>query len=736
MLGLGAVLLGSCSDWGGALTAISTACAAPEFLVTKTDDTNDGVCSYDDCSLREAIVFANMCPGADTIRVPDGTYVLDRHGAGEDAADTGDLDITDDLTILGDVLPTIDGDAADRVFDIHSPAVVILDSLIITNGQYGSGAGIENYGELTISNTSITGNHAILPPNSPGGGSAGGGIFQYGASTTIVDSQISGNTAETGGAIANFLSDLVITNSVIANNMASTVGGGLWNQIVATATFNNVAVEGNTADGEGGGIYNNGTIEFNGGNISMNTAPRGGGLYNSGMTVPGPNDPLGPGDVTLNQVSFFNNISGQAGAGIWNEGRFELNQGEIYANGLPQQGGGMFNAPDGEAYLYDAWFLNNNAYLGGAVFNQGLIHVYRVSFTVNLALSGKGAAIYNHNAMPGVLLRNVTVSGNTAYSPTPGGAGVYNFGGDLDVSFSTFAYNSPDGILNDGGGNVTITSSILAYHAVNCSGVGSPSTGYNIDSQNVCGFIEPSDMVNTDPLLTSLAMNGGVNLSHAPLPTSPAVDTGHPSMCIAADQRGVSRPQGVDCDRGSIELTDEPPATEESASEDSLSMDFYDDGNYLLLGECTTLHWEVQNAENVMLNGVSVDPQDLEYVCPESTMTYILMAWNDDEQAVEAITIEVEILQPPAAPTQFSIKRRECTSLLYSLTLEWNDMADNETGFRIYRDGQLVTTLGADVELYSENPPRGAVHTYGIEAFNSDGASSRPTLQEAACLIR
>jgi hypothetical protein len=73
---------------------------------------------------------------------------------------------------------------------------------------------------------------------------------------------------------------------------------------------------------------------------------------------------------------------------------------------------------------------------------------------------------------------------------------------------------------------------------------------------------------------------------------------------------------------------------------------------------------------------------------------------------------------------------------LYSLTLEWNDMADNETGFRIYRDGQLVATLGADVELYSESPPRGAAHTYGIEAYNSDGVSSRPTLQEAACLTR
>jgi CSLREA domain-containing protein len=727
MFALGAVLLGSCSDWGGALTAVSTACAAPEFVVTKTDDTNDGVCSFDDCSLREAIVFANMCPGADTIRVPSGTYVLDRHGAEEDYGDTGDLDITDDVTILGDVLPTIDGDAADRVFDIHSPAVVILDSLIITNGQYSSGAGIHNYGDLTISNSSIIGNHADF----------GGGIFQYGATTTIVDSQISNNTSTSdAGGIANFLSNLVMTNSVIANNTAPQNAGGFWNQIAATATFNNVAIEGNTAGGLGGGIVNNGTIEFNGGNISMNSAPSGGGLYNDGSVIQGPNGPLGPGDVTLNQVSIFNNISGQAGAGIWNEGHFELNLGEIYANGLPQQGGGMFNAPDGEAYLYDVWFLNNNAYLGGAVFNQGLIHVYRGSFTVNLALSGKGGAIYNHNAMPGVLLRNVTVSGNTAYTPTPGGAGVYNFGGDLDVSFSTFAYNNPDGILNDGGGNVTISSSILAYHAVNCSGVGSPSTGYNIDSQNVCGFIEPSDMVSTDPLLASLAMNGGVSLSHAPAPTSPAVDTGHPSMCTAVDQRGVSRPQGMGCDRGSIELTDEPLATEESTSEDSLSMEFYDDGNYLLLGQCTTLHWEVQNAENVLLNGVEVDPQGLEYVCPELTTTYILMAWNDDEQAVEAIMIEVQLLQPPAAPVGFSIKRRECTSLLYSLTLEWTDMADNETGFRIYRDGQLVATLGANVELYSESPPRGAAHTYGIEAFNSDGASSRPTLQEAACLTR
>ena len=36
------------------------------FTVTKTADTNDGVCGFD-CSLREAITAANASPGADTI---------------------------------------------------------------------------------------------------------------------------------------------------------------------------------------------------------------------------------------------------------------------------------------------------------------------------------------------------------------------------------------------------------------------------------------------------------------------------------------------------------------------------------------------------------------------------------------------------------------------------------------------------------------------------------------------
>jgi hypothetical protein len=115
------------------------------------------------------------------------------------------------------------------------------------------------------------------------------------------------------------------------------------------------------------------------------------------------------------------------------------------------------------------------------------------------------------------------------------------------------------------------------------------------------------------------------------------------------------------------------------------------------------------------------------------TTTYALLAWNVDEQAQETITVEVDLGEPPAAPAQFSIARRVCDKGTYVLTLTWIDMADNEDGFRIYRDGNVVATVGPEIQQYTENPPRGVAHTYGVEAFNSAGASSRPTLQETIC---
>ena len=63
----------------------------------------DGTCADagGDCTLRAAIMEANALAGADEIDVPAGGYLLNLAGTCEDLSATGDLDITDDLTIRG-----------------------------------------------------------------------------------------------------------------------------------------------------------------------------------------------------------------------------------------------------------------------------------------------------------------------------------------------------------------------------------------------------------------------------------------------------------------------------------------------------------------------------------------------------------------------------------------------------------------------------------------------------------
>src|SRR6187402_2195891 len=76
---------------------------ATVFTVTKTADTLDGACDHD-CSLREAVTAANTAEagsGEDVVVIPPGIYVLTRTGAGDDGNVTGDLDVTDEMILVG-----------------------------------------------------------------------------------------------------------------------------------------------------------------------------------------------------------------------------------------------------------------------------------------------------------------------------------------------------------------------------------------------------------------------------------------------------------------------------------------------------------------------------------------------------------------------------------------------------------------------------------------------------------
>lgn len=184
----------------------------------------------------------NALPGTDIIifNVPAGTYTLSIEGRDEDASATGDLDITDDLEIIGGADGTIiDAGDIDRVFDIMTGVTVEISEVTIKNGLIYNfpmgnynGSGINNGGTLTLNNSTVSENYCDY-----GAGGEGGGIFNSSDSTlTLNNCTVSENTGFEAGGIQNY----------------------------GTATLNNCTVSENTSIGgfSPGGIYNWGTVEL------------------------------------------------------------------------------------------------------------------------------------------------------------------------------------------------------------------------------------------------------------------------------------------------------------------------------------------------------------------------------------------------------------------------------------------------------------------------------------------
>ena len=243
------VPLAACLAAASLALLLHPAAAAAALLVpTRTSDGADGACD-EDCSLREAVIAANTRPGEDVILLGSGTYLLHLPGS-DDAAATGDLDVTDDLIVAGEGASdtVIDGGALDRVFDVGAGAAVELRDLTLRNGRAeGAGGAVENGGELTVLRAVLTGNRSV--------GGHGGAIHSHGPGVvlTVRESTLDHNAAGGhGGAIAAG-ETVTLANVTIAANSAGARGGGLYVFADSTTTIANATVAGNGAP-EGGGI--------------------------------------------------------------------------------------------------------------------------------------------------------------------------------------------------------------------------------------------------------------------------------------------------------------------------------------------------------------------------------------------------------------------------------------------------------------------------------------------------
>lgn len=270
------------------LLSLASTVFSATFTVTKTADSNDGMCDAD-CSLREAIAAANAASSDDVIDFDAtvfGTAQTVNVTLGEIIfAAAGSLTING----TGAGLLTIDGNMMNRIFKTGAGVVATINDATLTRGNGvgalnsgSAGAIFNDAGNLTLNNLIITGNSVTanaggirnsgagsvltinncIVSNNTAGTSSGGGIQNFSTSTvSINNSTFVGNTSggSTGGGGGQFNGTVRITNSTFANNNApGGAGGGLQSNgtsmIITNSTFS-----GNTSTNNGGGIHRGST---------------------------------------------------------------------------------------------------------------------------------------------------------------------------------------------------------------------------------------------------------------------------------------------------------------------------------------------------------------------------------------------------------------------------------------------------------------------------------------------
>lgn len=245
---------------------------------------------------------------------------------------------------------------------------------------------------------------------------------------------------------------------------------------------------------------------------------------------------------------------------------------DLFAPGA--RGGGIYAS--GNLVLLRSTLTANQANLGGGLLQGGgTLTIEQSTLALNSARWG-GAVFIGAGT---VTMRSSTLTGNSAER----GGGLYAQLGTRTLEQMTFVNNTATdaggGIYGEGVpriGSAVIRTKNLILSGSSCAGVFTAwnAQGANFDSGTSCAdrfnASSPGTFTGNATLnLGPLADNGGPTETHALNTGSAALDaatdctTYNGGSSITADQRGVMRPQGTECDAGAYELlaTLSAPAT-------------------------------------------------------------------------------------------------------------------------------------------------------------------------------
>ena len=303
---------------------------------------------------------------------------------------------------------------------------------------------------------------------------------------------------------------------------------------------------------------------------------RGGAIYNHpGATLTLRRVQVPRSEVRLNEAGLLQ------GGGIANFGILRMNYTKVHRNRAQEQlaggqGGGIFNGPGTQLYMYDSDVRDNVTGLddargyGAGLYNfAGAARIDRSFFGWNDPGDGEGAAMSNRHG-GSLAVFNTTVSANghdgargaiANGSETPD---VSEDGSKLNLFNVTIANNNGGGLLNVG--RATMRNTVVAgnysqdgndrwYDAgANCRNSGLLNSYFSLVGAdgNCPGAIVVDNATVFDVVLDHLAYLGGPTPIHPQRPGPYTIDLGDPAACPAEDQRRGRRPADGDLDGSEI----------------------------------------------------------------------------------------------------------------------------------------------------------------------------------------
>lgn len=322
--------------------SVDGACVATDELMLRfhiDDETCTTITVANDVTLGdgELVLERNM-----TIEGPPGRVTVQRasgsaHARIVQVASTANVTLRNLIVTGGSAIDWSSEEGWAYGGGIRNMGTLTLQNCLVSGNAADSGGGIANVGDpngpqlavLTIEDSTIADNFAYFE---------GGGIVSNYGDLTITRSTIDGNlvaygASGHGGGLAVLFGAAAITDTVIAGNEASDWAGGLLN-LEAAVTLARSTVSGNGAGVFGGGIVSATFVEGQhttivNGTISGNCA--------------------GTGCLTSGDVGTYDETVPTGGGGIVNAaGLVRILHGTVSGNHADVAGGGVFSAGDSD----------------------------------------------------------------------------------------------------------------------------------------------------------------------------------------------------------------------------------------------------------------------------------------------------------------------------------------------------------------------------------------------------